>query len=424
MARENAGLNKGRGCWFLMLAMCLAVLPVEAARADEVRTLPSATTGGAAAVISSGVFTRATGTDRNVEPLEPLFVRPFGKIEPGRNDGNPVWSPSGMFLAFERSIGDKKEIHIALADGTDFQTVYHQLSGDNGEMKFFFPGVVEDVSYNAGITWSPREDRFVFMSNGGEGNYDLYLGDLGGKAVARLTDHKEKDGQPHWSPIDDTVVFVSGRTGKGDLYLMDLRTRALTRLTMAGKSARGDKEYLYPQISPDGRKIVMIAGSNENHDIVLIADPVKAGAPQKQLTVWNADDLRPIWSPDGKKIAFYSNYNAAGDPRLWSIFVIAADGSDPVEGDGLAANRVAEDVIPDVERGPAWMPDSARIVFVKNDRQEYNPLYVVDTRDRTALPLKTETRMNHDVACSADGTIAFRAQVNQWDQIFVAKLRN
>jgi hypothetical protein len=32
--------------------------------------------------------------------------------------------------------------------------------------------------------------------------------------------------------------------------------------------------------------------------------------------------------------------------------------------------------------------------------------------------------MNHDVAISADGSIAFRAQVNQWDQIFVMKLKN
>jgi hypothetical protein len=32
-------------------------------------------------------------------------------------------------------------------------------------MKFFFPGVVEEVSYNAGITWSPEENRFVFMSS-------------------------------------------------------------------------------------------------------------------------------------------------------------------------------------------------------------------------------------------------------------------
>ncbi len=350
------------------------------------------------------------------ETVEPLYVRPFTAVEKGRNDGNPVWSRSGMFLSFERSIGDKKEIHIALADGLIFQTLYY-LRASGGEMKFFFPGVVEDISYNAGISWSPREDRFVFMSNGGEGNYDLYAGDMGGKTAARLTEHKEKDGQPDWSPVSNAAVFVSGRTGKGDLYLIDINTRSLSRLTQGGK------EHLYPQWSPDGKRIAYMRGNNENHDILVINDVTRPAETVKALTAWEHDDIRPIWSPDGKKIAFYSNFNPQGDPRIWSIMVAAADGSDPMEGEGLAAKAVAVDVVPDVERGPAWMPDSSRIVYVKNDRQEYHPIYVVTIGDKVGKLLKTDTKMNHDVVCASDGTIAFRAQVDQWDQIFVAKMK-
>ena len=37
--------------------------------------------------------------------------------------------------------------------------------------------------------------------------------------------------------------------------------------------------------------------------------------------------------------------------------------------------------------------------------------------------VKTGTKMNHDVACSRDGLLAFRAQVDQWDHMFIAKLR-
>ena len=283
-------------------------------------------------------------------------------------------------------------------------------------MKFFFPGVSEETSYNAGITWSPDQGGFVYMSNGGEGNYDIYLQDLGGDAPVRLTNHKEKDGQAHWSPIAERLAFVSGRTGNGDIYLLDLTTCLLTRLT------RGGKAHFYPRWSPDGKKLVMMHGSNENHDILLINDVTRPVASQKKLTTWPYDDLRPIWSPDGKKIAFYSNYNPAGDPKIWSIVVIAADGSDPAEGEELVAKVVAMDVIPDVEVGPAWMPDSKRIVFVKNDRLEYNPIYIADLEEKTVIPLKTETKMNHDITCSVGGTIAFRAQVDQWDQIFVMKL--
>jgi Tol biopolymer transport system component len=369
-----------------------------------------------AAPVSLPTQTNQVEPVRKFETIEPAFVRPFTVIESGRNDGNPVWSRSGMFLSFERNVGDRKEIHIALGDDLVFQTVYY-LRAAGGDMKYFFPGVVEDISYNAGISWSPREDRFVFMSNGGEGNYDLYAGDMGGKAVTRLTEHKEKDGQPDWSPSSNMVVFVSGRTGKGDLYLLDVNSRALTRLTQGGK------EYLYPQWSPDGKRIAYMHGNNENHDISVISDVNRPAESVKALTAWEHDDLRPVWSPDGKKIAFYSNFNPQGDPRVWSIIVVAADGSDPTAGDGLAARAVAIDVVPDVERGPAWMPDSKRIVYVKNDRQEYHPLYVAYVNDRANKLFKTDTKMNHDVACGPDGTIAFRAQVDQWDQIFLARIK-
>lgn len=355
--------------------------------------------------------------ERKPAAIEPLYVRPLMPVESGRNDSNPVWSPSGALIAFERSRGDKKEIVIARPEGAVVHTIYYQLADNSPSPKFFFPGIVEDVSYNAGLTWSPGSDRLVFMSNAGTGNYDLYLRDFAG-TTTRLTDHREKDGQAQWSPVAEQLVFVSGRTGKGDIYLLDVPTRAVTRLT------HGDKPYLYPQWSPDGRKVVMIYGSNENHDIYLIEDVGKPADTLRALTTWTYDDLRPMWSPDGKKIAFYSNYNPAGDPTVWAILVVAADGSDPVQGEGLAARVVATDVVPNMERGPAWMPDSTSIVYVRNARQEYNPIYIADLVRKSNLPLKTETKMNHDVTCSRQGVIAFRAQVDQWDQIFLAKLKD
>jgi Tol biopolymer transport system component len=185
----------------------------------------------------------------------------------------------------------------------------------------------------------------------------------------------------------------------------------------------GHKTYLYPQWSPDGKKIVMIYGSNENHDVFLIDDLNRPAETLKALTTWDYDDLRPVWSPDGKKIAFYSNYNLENNPKVWSIIVISGDGSDPTFGEGLAEKVVAKNVIPDIEQGPAWMPDSKRIIYVKNDQQTYNPIYMVDIEAKKNLAINTQTKMNHDVACSPDGTLAFRAQVEQWDHIYIARLQ-
>jgi TolB protein len=358
--------------------------------------------------------------DRVTPPaeIEPLFVQAFTDVEPGHNDSNPIWSPTGDLIAFERSIEDRREIIISRFDGTVLQKIYHRIAEENNEMDSVFADILEDVSFNSGISWSPDENKLVFMSNGGSGNYDLYLLPILGEEITiRLTDHAEKDSHPHWSPVADRLVFVSGRGGSADIYLMDLASGSVIKLT------NGHKTYLYPQWSPDGNKIVMINGSNENHDIYLIEDINRPLQTLKALTCWTYDDLRPVWSPDGKKIAFYSNYNLENNPKIWSIVVISADGSSPTDGEGLAARVVAVNVVPDIERGPAWMPDSKRLIYVKNDYKTYNPIYMVQLDEKKNQPINTQTKMNHDLACSADGTFAFRAQVEQWDHIYIARLK-
>jgi hypothetical protein len=80
-------------------------------------------------------------------------------------------------------------------------------------------------------------------------------------------------------------------------------------------------------------------------------------------------------------------------------------------------------VVPDVERGPAWLPDSRRIAYVRDERQAYYPISIADVERRSSTVVRTGTRMNHDVAVSPEGLLAFRAQVDQWDQVFIAKLR-
>jgi len=352
--------------------------------------------------------------------LEPESVRSVTRVEPGHNDSNPVWSPMGELLAFERSIDEKREIIICRLDGSVVQRVYYRTpeSETGGAMQMFLSGILDEASFNSGITWSPDGKSLVFMSNGGRGNYDLYLlPDLGKNTIIRLTENPERDGQPRWSPVANEVVFVSGRTGKADIYLLKLEPRAVIKLT------QGEKSYLYPEWSPDGKKIALIYGSNDNHDVYLIEDVARPIATLRPITTWIYDDLRPTWSPDGSKIAFYSNYNAENDPKVWCIIVISLDNSNNMQADFLASRVVAVNVVPDIDQGPAWMPDSKKIVYVKNDAEAFNPIYIVDIEQKTNLLIKTDTKMNHDVACSRDGTLAYRAQVEQWDHIYIANLK-
>lgn len=343
--------------------------------------------------------------------------RLFPDSSRGHNDSSPRWAPGGQLLAIERSEAGKREILIVKLDGKVVRKIYYRATKDDDlSLDLLLPGVAGGISYNSGLAWSSDGERFVFMSNAGEGNYDLYLDALSKGQAIRITSNPRKDGQPDWSHAGEQVVFVSGREGGAQLFTYNPASKQVQRIS------RGEKIYLYPRWSPDGRHIAAIYGSNENHDIVMINDMDKPSVSQTSITTWQYDDLSPAWSPDGKKIAFYTNYNTDNDPKRWAIVVVTLSELKPGHGADLSAKIVAEDVIPDVAMGPAWFPDSRRIAYVRNNKQDYSPIYIVDTQTKQSIRLKTNTNINHDVSVSQQGMIAFRAQVDQWDHIFIATI--
>jgi dipeptidyl aminopeptidase/acylaminoacyl peptidase len=334
-----------------------------------------------------------------------------------QNEGNPRFSPDGRYLSFERRSGSAQALFVVDTEGLEraAERISSQppAAAASAEDALLGAGRADD-SYNAQISFHPDARSFVFTGNGGSGVYRIYEGRLGESSPRAITAQSKEDGHPAVSPDGRWLVYVSARAGIGKLILRDT-TGAERQLTT------GDKIDLFPAWSPDSRSVAYTSGDNDNHDVFVI----DVTAPQpvaRQLTTWKFDDLRPTFSADGALVAFYSNYSPSGEEKEWSIVAVPADGSGPAKGAALAKLAVATNVVTDPEVGPAWLPWGRAVVYARNLKAEWNPIYVVDAETREEMRLETRTRMNHDLACSRRGLLAFRAQVSSWDDIFVVPL--
>lgn len=346
-----------------------------------------------------------------------IQVKQLSQEDHALNESNLSWSVDGAFLGFEVVDNHSRKIMVKDLIG-EFSRELLVLPKTRQN---FLDGLVipSAHSYNAGLRWSRDSTRYAFMSNGGAGDYNIYVGAVGSiemldSPVARSN---AKDGYASWSPKSNEMAFVSGRTGNGDIYVVNLGTQKLSRIT---KSENID---IFPEWTPDGNGVVFCSGDSSNHDIFLVRRKDKSNRWSRPKAVTNGalDELRPVVSPDGNLIAFYGRDEGSveGNTPVWNIHVLPIDSVGISDGE-LASTIVARDVVIDLNTGPAWTPDSRKLVYVKRDPQEFNPIYGYDLYSGRAYLFKTETRMNRDILMSRLGVLSFRAQVGAWDRVFIA----
>ncbi|MCP4174658.1 MAG: hypothetical protein GY758_28235, partial [Fuerstiella sp.] len=68
---------------------------------------------------------------------------------------------------------------------------------------------------------SPDGKRIAFVSTR-TGNYDIFVMNIDGSEIRRITTSDERDDYPAWHPDGRQLVIVSERNGAFDLHLADV----------------------------------------------------------------------------------------------------------------------------------------------------------------------------------------------------------
>jgi Tol biopolymer transport system component/serine/threonine protein kinase len=171
------------------------------------------------------------------------------------------------------------------------------------------PERLEPAGRGAGTPATARsQDRLVFTRN--VWDPDIYRLHLGGSPTPLLVS-SFIEVFPQYSPDGRRIVFESGRAGGvEEIWLAEADGSNPVRLTRGPGRYQGS-----PRWSPDGRSIAFDSyGENGHSDIWTIG---VEGSGLRQVTRDPADDTVPSWSRDGRFIYFASN--RTGRNEIWRV---------------------------------------------------------------------------------------------------------
>ncbi len=239
----------------------------------------------------------------------------------------------GHIYTYYVSSGEEKRLSIAVSE-------------DCKTNPFAFRRFASDASE---FSLSPNEKEIAFVVHGDIFVMELKEDNKSGK-VAKLTHTSYIEKDISWHPEKEMLVYVSMEDGDMDIYTIEPRDEEMLYDDLRfekRKILETDGTEIKPVFSADGEKIAYFRNKRELYVMS------KDGSKNRRLCFEN-DVLWFDWSPDAKWIAFSRTTLGWRE----DIFVVPVDGSkDPVN----LSNH------PNDDYKPMWSADGRRIAFASRD---------------------------------------------------------
>jgi dipeptidyl aminopeptidase/acylaminoacyl peptidase len=311
-------------------------------------------------------------------------------------DSSPAWSPDGKTIAFLSSRNGESQVYLLSMDGGEGHALTHISTG-------------ADM-----VKWSPDGKTIAFTSSvypdckDDDCNQKRDTEKEKSKVKAHVAEHLLYRHWTHWNDGHRGHLFVTAADGSGTAK--DLTEGADYDVP---PDERGGPEDI--NFSPDSKEICFTAVTDRveaistNADLFLV--PV-AGGEVKRITNQPGFDANPVYSPDGKHIAYHAQLTAEYEADRWRLMLYDRQS-------GKNAN-LSESFDRSVE-GISWSPDSKVIYFTAEDETQ-KPVYSVAPKaGETPRKLIGET-YNTALSVSSDGkSLVFeRTSLTQPAEIFTA----
>lgn len=294
----------------------------------------------------------------------------------GYDVGVRLLAPDGRLAAFSRDAG---RLYVVGRDGTGLRRL--EAAGERVTLAAFSPDG-RNLLFHRVRADAPEENASYFS--------DLFVIGADGQRLVRLTDDRLWKQFTAYSPDGRYVLYTRAVSEEepyaSDLFVVGPDGSNVRRLTDDGV------QKLFPRFSPDGRTIAYVAAGAAGQSVHAIG--VDGGGP-RVLADEGAYYGELVFSPDGSKLLTEASapFGAGKGPASAGCAGVLCFSRDVVEIDlAGGTRRLTSDLMDDGD--PVYSPDGRQIAFWRRFSNGSGDVFVMDsdgsrlrnvTRDSTSF---------------------------------------